>query len=115
MHRRSRRTGRGQALVEFALIFPVLIVILIAIFDLGRAVFAYNDITDASGEGARFALVDQTIASIKNEAASQATSLGLDSSDVDVEFRTEDRSLPCPDPMTLDCVAVVTVKYDWEA
>src|SRR6476469_138889 len=115
MHFKTPARSRGQALVEFALVFPILMVMLIAIFDLGRAVFAYNDITNAAREGARLAIVDQTVASIKNEAASQATSLGLTAADVQVEFDTEDRTGPCPADKTLDCVAVVTVTYKWHA
>ena len=36
-----------------------MIVVLIAIFDLGRLVFAYNDITNAARQGARTAIVNQ--------------------------------------------------------
>ena len=42
--------------------------LLLAIFDLGRAVFAYNDITNAAREGARLAIVNQTVASIQNRS-----------------------------------------------
>lgn len=115
MRRQTRARSRGQALVEFALVFPILMVMLIAIFDLGRAVFAYNDITNAAREGARLAIVDQTVANIQNEAASQATSLGLTVGDVTVEFKSEDRTADCPADKTLDCVAVVTVTDDWQA
>ena len=55
----SRDARRGQALVEFALIFPVLMIMLIGIFDAGRLVFAYNDITNAARSGARVAIVNQ--------------------------------------------------------
>ncbi len=49
---RTRRRGRsrGQTLAEFALVLPVLIVMLMGIFDLGRAIFAYNAITNAARE-----------------------------------------------------------------
>ena len=44
-----RRVGRssGQAMAEFAIVLPVLLIILLAVFDVGRLVFAYNDITNA--------------------------------------------------------------------
>ena len=58
--RRSRRAHRrGQALVEFALVFPVLVLILLGIFEVGRAVFAYNTLGNAAREGARVAAVNQ--------------------------------------------------------
>jgi hypothetical protein len=55
MKRRSRT--RGQALVEFALIFPVFILLLVAIFDLGHVVWANNSLATAAREAARFAVV----------------------------------------------------------
>ena len=57
--RRSAARERGQGLVEFALVFPVFILLLLGIFDLGRAVYAYNTIGDAAREGARVAIVNQ--------------------------------------------------------
>ena len=50
----------GQALAEFALVFPIAILILLAVFDVGRAVFAYNGLTNAAREGARLAAVTRT-------------------------------------------------------
>lgn len=48
---------RGQALVEFALVVPVLITFIFAIFDLGFYVFVANTVQEASREGARKAIV----------------------------------------------------------
>src|SRR4029077_3264030 len=59
MRLRRDRRGRGQALVEFALVIPIFLLLLIAIFDMGRAVFAYNTLTNAAREGARIAIVNQ--------------------------------------------------------
>ena len=56
-----RKRSRGQALVEFALALPVLLVIFMGLFDFGRAVFAYNSLSNAAREGARVAIVDQTV------------------------------------------------------
>src|SRR5690554_1734647 len=47
----------GQALVEFALVLPLLLVLVIAVFEFGRAWSAYQVITDAAREGARNAVV----------------------------------------------------------
>jgi Flp pilus assembly protein TadG len=46
--------GRGQALVEMALITPLLVFILLGIVDIGRAYYQYTVMTDAVREGARF-------------------------------------------------------------
>lgn len=48
---------RGQALVEFALILPVLLVIIMGILEFGRAWNMKQVLTDASREGARVAVV----------------------------------------------------------
>jgi len=74
--RRSHRS-RGQSLVEFALLLPVLIVILMGLLDFGRAIYAYNAVSEAARNGARVAIVNQTLADICQVAASRAVALGL--------------------------------------
>lgn len=50
----------GQDLVEFAFIVPILFLILIMIFDLGRVVYYYSVLTNTAREGARAAIIDGT-------------------------------------------------------
>ncbi len=50
----KKRQG-SQALIEFALVSPVLLLLLFGIVDLGRAVFYYDMISHAVREGARAA------------------------------------------------------------
>ena len=57
--RHGGRRPRGQGLIEFALVIPIFLLLLVALFDLGRAVFAYNTLTNAAREGARMAIVNQ--------------------------------------------------------
>lgn len=52
-----RKHSRGQALVEFALVIPLFILLLVAIFDLGHVVWANNALATAARESARFAVV----------------------------------------------------------
>ncbi len=59
----ERRHESGQGLLEFALILPVLLMILAGVLDLGRLYFAYVAVTDAAAEGASYA------ASYPNEVA----------------------------------------------
>ena len=47
---------QSQALVEFALISPVLLLLLFGIIDIGRAVFYYDTMGHAAREGARTAV-----------------------------------------------------------
>ena len=53
---RTDRT-RGQALVEFALVLPVLTLLLAGFWDLGRVVLAHDAANHAAREAARYALV----------------------------------------------------------
>lgn len=113
--------ARGQSMVEFALIAPLLILLLLALFDFGRAAYAYNAISNAAREGARLAIVDQTVSGgipvAATEAANQATALGLDPSDtseVQVLYRLPDLSASCPD-RGIGCVAEVRVQYQFRA
>lgn len=53
---RSHETQRSQALIEFALISPVLLLLVFGIIDIGRAVFYYDTLTHAAREGARAAV-----------------------------------------------------------
>lgn len=52
-----RRKSRGQALVELALVLPIFLVAVLAIFDLGRVIWARNSLENAAREGARYAIV----------------------------------------------------------
>ena len=117
MRRHSgRRAANGQGMVEFALIFPVLILLFVAIFDVGRLVFAYNGITNAAREGARLGIVDQTGADIQAEVINQATSLGLVASQVEVRFCEPDgTACTTTKPIDLDALVQVRVTYAWSA
>jgi TadE-like protein len=53
---RSARGQRSQALIEFALVSPVLLLLLFGIVDIGRAVFYYDTVNHAVREGARTAV-----------------------------------------------------------
>jgi Flp pilus assembly protein TadG len=57
--RAFRRDERGQALVEFALVAPILLLLIIGILDFGRALDYYNQITQLAGQGARAAAVNR--------------------------------------------------------
>jgi TadE-like protein len=54
--RRSLHSQRSQALIEFALVSPVLLLLLFGIIDIGRAIFYYDTLNHAAREGARTAV-----------------------------------------------------------
>ena len=50
---RTRPAASGQTLVEFALVLPVLILLILAVIDFGRAAVDYNALAHAAREGAQ--------------------------------------------------------------
>ena len=87
MRRRVGAHERGQTLVEFALILPIFVLVLVGIFDGGRLVFSYHTVNNAAREGGREATVNQTITDIQARAAQHAVALDIAPSDVQVDFR----------------------------
>ena len=70
---RLRRQFRGQDLVEYALLLPLMLIMIMGIFDLGRITFFYSTIVNISREGARYGVVHQcdtpgVIAAAKDKA-----------------------------------------------
>ena len=62
----SRRGERGSVLLEMALTLPLLLLVTVAIFELGRAYQTQQIITNAAREGARLAVLpDASTANIQ--------------------------------------------------
>lgn len=101
---RSRRRGRGQALVEFALVLPVFLLIIFGVVDFGRAVYGFNTIGNAARAGGRVAIVSQTPATIQNAAIGEAIGLGTQPADVVISYG-------CAAPYSIGCIASVKVNY----
>mgnify|MGYP000500059501 CR=1 FL=1 len=49
--------SRGQALVEFALVAPLLFLLILGTIEAGRFIFYYELLNHAAREGARYAIV----------------------------------------------------------
>lgn len=76
--RGAATTGRGQSLVEFALLLPLLLAIIFGVIDFGRSIFQYSTLSEGARQAGRLAVVDQTIAAIKAEAISRSAGIKLD-------------------------------------
>lgn len=68
-----RRDERGQAMVELALVIPIVLVILFGIVDFGRALNYWNDETDLANIGARIAAVGSSALPTTGPCANQAS------------------------------------------
>jgi Flp pilus assembly protein TadG len=58
-HRRRLKGERGSVLVEFALILPILLLVLFGIVDVGKAFNYWNDETHLANEASRWAVVNK--------------------------------------------------------
>jgi Flp pilus assembly protein TadG len=93
-HRRRNdiRSEEGQTAVEFALVAPLLIVLLLGILQIGITFNHYLTITDAARAGARRAIVARvaglTPADVETSVRAAATGLDRDSLKVKVDDPT---------------------------
>jgi len=69
---RKRQRGRGQSLVEFALIVPAFMLIAFGIFDFGLAFDTSLTISNAAREGARAGVTSPTSAAITSRVRTVA-------------------------------------------
>lgn len=53
----NKKNIPGQTLIEFALLFPIVIFLVLGLFDLGRAIFYYSALNTAVRQGTRYAIV----------------------------------------------------------
>lgn len=125
---RAATSSDGVALVEFALVMPVLILLLVGILDTGRAINAYVTISNASREGARYAALNPTAPppAIKSSAVlPHAQQLDAGSIGVSVTYNNNVNSSACPvasttappvsTPAPTTIPVRVDVTYPWSA
>jgi len=67
-----RSERRAAAMVEFAIVAPVLFVLIFGIIDFGRVFFLYNNLTNAAREGAR----QGAVLALNSQSAIQTTVRG---------------------------------------
>ena len=126
-----RPRSAGQALVEFAFVFPVIALMTFAFIDIGRAVFAYNTLTEAARQATRVAVVNQldpvsgpwscqSNRPVQNELTPQWTwrgcavmsggTIGLKAADVSIAYSTPGGTdLSCSPHLNVGCLVTVTV------
>lgn len=78
------RKNRGQGLVEFALVLPILLLLLLGIVEFARIYHVYLVTGYASREGARVAVVGADNDSIKEAARNAGVSINLADDDVTI-------------------------------
>lgn len=122
MTRRTLRDEKGQTMVEFAMVAPLILVILFAVVQFGAVYNDYVTITDATRAGARKAAVSR-LASSPVAAAEQAvrdSAPGLAQSELDVTVSSswehgEDVTVTAAYPYEIDLLGVVVASGELES
>lgn len=85
---KTRKNERGQALVEFAILLPVLLFLVVGIIEFSRAWNAHQVLTDAAREGARNAVVanSETQTDVENRIRNYFSQSGFDGSQATITF-----------------------------
>ena len=117
------RDERAVSTVEFALIAPVLLLMLVGILDLGRAINAYVTVSNAAREGTHYLTVHPLAAPSAIASAVRQRVVPLDPAQVAVTAAYYDGTsfqpwpTPAPTPNASPTVMPVrvTVSYNWKA
>lgn len=80
-------TERGAAAVEFALVLPILLLLLLGIFEFGRIYNAQLTLTQASREGARVMAIEDDAILARNSSIQAAVSLDPALMTIEIESR----------------------------
>ena len=84
MWRGLGRDEKGQSLVEFALVVPILLLLVLGIMEFGRAYSANLTLQNATREGARLAVTGATDAQITQRVKDSAPTLDVSRLNVSV-------------------------------
>jgi Flp pilus assembly protein TadG len=68
---------KGQALVEIALVLPILLLLLFGIIEFGRILNAYIMVSNASREGARYSAVGHTDVQVRQLVMDKTPNLNI--------------------------------------
>lgn len=110
--RRKTRSESGQSIVEFALVVPLILVLVLVLVDFGKAMNYWLDLTRVANEGARLAVVSPSLPTessirarlLSNELRNGGTASVVDQADVDISG-----GCAVGDPVTV----VLTSEYHW--
>ena len=86
----SRTSERGAVAVEFAIVAPVLVMLLLGIMEFGRAYNAQASLSAAAREGVRVMAITNNAAAARTAAKNTAVSLQPGLTDANIVFRDLD-------------------------
>ena len=126
-----RDRSRGQALVEFAFVFPIIAFLAFAFVDIGRAAFQWNTLSSAARQAARVAVVNQMdpasapwncnankpVESVSSPnwtwrgcGLAAGKTIGITSADLSISYAAPPGTdLKCTSSLQVGCLATVTI------
>jgi Flp pilus assembly protein TadG len=100
---------RGASAVEFALVLPILLLLVIGILEFGRAYHVQTTLSNAARDGVRVMALQDSAAAAKTRVAKSAPTLGITTDMITVEV---DPSSACSGAGSVpNSTASVTVEY----
>lgn len=103
-----RDRDEGAAAVEFALVLPILVLLLFGIVQFGMIFNQWQQLEHATREGARWASLQHSAADVRSTVMAAAPSLGLNAGDITVS-PADPTGLPLGTPVTVTSNIVVPV------
>ena len=89
VNRIQRNRESGQDLAEYALILPIVLLLIMGIIEVAVILFDYNAIANAAREGARVGIIQaSTDQDIRDAAKNHALGLGLTDGDITINTPT---------------------------
>ena len=124
MNRKARHREKGAELVEMAFVVLLFMVLMMGVFEFGRAYNIYQNITNAAREGARFAVAPQRGGTINypnnSEVSSvissfmQSSNLNPASATINIQLNNQDidpACTPCSANVGCACGTRVSISY----
>lgn len=109
----SKASEQGAVAVEFALLAPVLVMVLLGIMEFGRAYNAQISLTNAAREGVRVMAINNSQSTAKAAAKNAATTLrpGVQDDQMVFTFQTTPATSPAPAACAAGRQVTVTISY----
>ena len=86
---------KGQSIIEFAVILPILLMVLFGITEFGRAIMVTNVLNTASREGARLAAVSSVSdsLSVRARVVEVLDAANIDAKAITIQFLVSEKSV----------------------
>jgi len=97
----NERSKRGQAAVEMALVAPILILVLLAVVDVGRAMYFYIGVVEAARAGAQYGA--QSLATAPDTKGMVAAATNDAPQGITMDKPTATETCVCADGTKLKC------------